>query len=162
MTPTIPPPIHTARHTPDGREKRVASGALTTAPRLLSARAAAPRGRTHARDLVHGGAPARSFAAAPYRVVGAGGGGRVELVLLTVEKANAGVQASALAGAVAALEHRLGPYPTGCYAIAEVPKWAAGCLASSEQGFMMAKPENFDVRGFKILRWDESYKVKGR
>ena len=94
---------------------------------------------------------ARSFAAAPYRVVeGESGGNRVELFLLTVSEAEARVQADALARSIAALERRFGPYPTGSYAIAEVPEWVPGFIAASEQGFMMAKPETFQVPGGNI------------
>jgi hypothetical protein len=93
----------------------------------------------------------RSFSAAPYRLVaGETNGRRVELFLLTVSDADAHVQANALAGAIAALERRFGPYPTGSYAIAEVPEWVPGFLASSEQGFMMTKPETFNVPGGNI------------
>lgn len=94
---------------------------------------------------------ARSFAAAPYRVTGEEvDRDRVELFLLTVGEAAAREQTRALAGSIAALERRFGPYPTGAYAIAEVPEWVPGFLASSEQGFMMAKPENFKVPGGNI------------
>ncbi len=89
---------------------------------------------------------ARSFAAGPYRVVQATANGRrVELLLLTVGDAEARVQVGALAQSIVALERRFGPYPTGSYAIAEVPDWVPGFLAASEQGFMMAKPANFSV-----------------
>lgn len=94
---------------------------------------------------------ARSFVAAPYRVTGEEvAGDRVELFLLTVSEEAARVQTRALAKSIAALERRFGPYPTGGYAIAEVPEWVPGFLASSEQGFMMAKPENFRVPGGNI------------
>ncbi len=94
---------------------------------------------------------ARSFSAAPYRITAAEVEGRgVELFLLTVDEASGREQARALAGAIAALEQRFGPYPTGSYAIAEVPDRVPGFLASSEQGFMMAKPENFEVPGGNI------------
>ena len=94
---------------------------------------------------------ARSFVAAPYRVFRGDANGRsVELFLLTVDEAEARKQSTTLAGAIAALEKRFGPYPTGGYAIAEVPAWVPGFLAASEQGFMMAKPETFAVPGGNI------------
>jgi hypothetical protein len=107
-------------------------------------------GRTYER-WVNDQPLARSFSAGPYRVVGGDAEGRaVELFLLTVGEAEAREQATTLARAIGALEKRFGAYPTGGYAIAEVPEWVPGFLASSEQGFMMAKPVNFEVAGGNI------------
>ncbi len=94
---------------------------------------------------------ARSFAAGPYRVIRSEAGATpVRLYLLTVPDSIALRQADALSHILLALEKRFGPYPTSSYSIAEVPERAPGFLASSEQGFMMAKAENFDVASANI------------
>ena len=83
---------------------------------------------------------ARSFAAARYTVGKESFAGRdIAVYLLSASPSSATSQARVLANAISALERRFGPYPTGGYAIAEIPEQSVGFSASSEQGFILAK-----------------------
>ena len=91
---------------------------------------------------------ARSFVAAPFvpaRPVEAGG--RSIAFHLLRSRSTSDAQAAALAGALAAMERRFGPYPYATYHVAEVPESAA-FAAGSEQGFIMVRSSILDdLRG---------------
>jgi hypothetical protein len=91
---------------------------------------------------------ARSFVAAPFapaRPVEAGGRS-IEFHVLR-QRTTSDAQAAALAGALAAMEQRFGPYPYPTYHVAEVPE-SASFAAGSEQGFIMVRSSILDdLRG---------------
>lgn len=83
---------------------------------------------------------ARSYAAAPYTAFTARAQGVDASVHLLTNAPNAQRHVEALVQAVDALQERLGPYPFPGFAIAEVPVDVGDFGASSEQGFIMVKP----------------------
>ncbi len=91
---------------------------------------------------------ARSFAAAPYRTFeGSANGVAVSVSLITKDSPYAQDQIDALVKAVDALQEKLGPYPYPGFSIAEVPMDVGNFGASSEQGFIMVKPNFLDCKG---------------
>ncbi len=83
---------------------------------------------------------ARSYAAAPYTTFTARARGVDVAVNLLSDAPNAQAHVDSLVQAVEALQDRLGPYPYPGFAIAEVPMDVGDFGASSEQGFIMVKP----------------------
>jgi hypothetical protein len=87
---------------------------------------------------------ARSFVAAPFvaakRVEA---DGREIAFHLLRPRATSDAQATALSGALRAMEGRFGPYPYASYHVVEVPQGAA-FAAGSEQGFIMVKSSVLD------------------
>ena len=93
-------------------------------------------------------AVARSFACGPYEVEEFRfGDRRIAVHLLTPKPTSAKDQAEILGRALAAMEARFGPYPYPSYRIAEAPMKYGGWGAASEQGFIVAKPNFFEVEG---------------
>ncbi|MBX3381008.1 MAG: hypothetical protein KF805_13020 [Phycisphaeraceae bacterium] len=91
---------------------------------------------------------ARSFAAAPYKTFeGSANGVAVSVSLITKDSPYAVDQIGALVKAVDALQEKLGPYPYPGFSIAEVPMDVGNFGASSEQGFIMVKPNFLDCKG---------------
>lgn len=87
---------------------------------------------------------ARSFVAAPFvQVTEAQRDGRTIAFYLLKERESADTQAAALAGALTAMEKRLGPYPYATYNVAEVPEGIT-FAAASEQGFIMVRSSVLD------------------
>ena len=72
------------------------------------------------------------------------------MYLLSPKPVGAVAQAETLAGALAAMEEHFGPYPYPSYAIAEIPESAVSWYASSEQGFIMATSDAFDIEGGNV------------
>ncbi len=86
---------------------------------------------------------ARSFAAGPFSLERRSVGEReITVALLPGSRGEAQRQAEALSAVLGALEARFGPYPYPSYAIVEVPEELGGFYASSEQGFIMVKPDS--------------------
>ncbi len=91
---------------------------------------------------------ARSYAAGPYKEQWYEAGGRkIGVYLLSEKPMSAAAQAEILSRALDAMEERFGPYPYPSYVIAEIPDGFGSFGASSEQGFIMCKPEFFEVQG---------------
>jgi len=93
-------------------------------------------------------AVARSFAAGRYTVEEYTSGERsIAVYLLAPKPTSAKDQAQILGRALVAMERRYGPYPYASYRIAEAPMRLGGWGASSEQGFILAKANFFEVEG---------------
>ena len=88
---------------------------------------------------------ARSFAAAPFRSTPSFhiGGRTVGVYAIANSKTRAEDQAQILVKSIAAMEAHFGPYPFPSYYIVEVPAHVPGFYGSSEQGFILTKPDAF-------------------
>ena len=88
---------------------------------------------------------ARSFAAAPFKSTASFkiGARTVGVYAIASNKRRAEDQAHVLAQALETLEAHFGPYPFPSYYIVEVPAHVPGFYGSSEQGFILTKPDAF-------------------
>lgn len=88
---------------------------------------------------------ARSFAAAPFKAVANFqiGDRKVGVYAVTGTKQRAEDQARVLIKSLEVMEKYFGPYPFPSYFIVQVPASVPGFYGSSEQGFLMTKPEAF-------------------
>lgn len=97
---------------------------------------------------------ARSFVAGPHQSAWYDvDGRRIGVHLLGEKPVGVNKQLAMLAGALAAQEASLGPYPYPTYAAVEIPDDAVAWYASSEQGFIMAASKAFSFEHGNLPLW---------